>query len=322
MGGVKRALMKLLITGANGQVGHALTQRLQPLGELIVLDRQGADLSRPESLVAVLDAHQPDWIINAAAYTAVDKAESERDLAFTINANAPGVMAEWAAVHGAKLVHYSTDYVFDGELGGSYTEADVTAPLNVYGASKLAGEQAIFAAINSASALASTRAGAAAQAWVFRTTWVYAAQGNNFLKTMLRLGQEREALSVVNDQFGAPTSANWIAEVTAQLIQQHGAGQSPASGLYHLAAAGSTHWQGYAQYVLAHAARLGVALKVSPDDVAGIPASAYPTPAKRPMNSRLNSEPLMQALNLQAPDWREGVLAVVEELLGQGKSVL
>lgn len=295
--------MKILITGANGQVGHALTQRLASLGEVIALDRQGADLSKPEGLVAVLDAHRPDWIINAAAYTAVDKAESEQDLANEINAKAPGVMAAWAEKHGARLVHYSTDYVFDGQLDRPYREDDATAPLNVYGATKLAGEQAILAT--------------KAQAWVFRTTWVFAAHGANFLKTMLRLGQERDALSVVNDQIGAPTSASWIAEVTARLIE---AENTPATGVYHLAAAGSTHWQGYAQFVLSEAQRLGVSLKVNPEQVAGIPSSAYPTPAQRPMNSHLNSDALMGALGLSAPDWRTDVAQVTAELVGQAKS--
>lgn len=295
--------MKILITGANGQVGHALTQRLASLGEVIALDRQGADLSKPEGLVAVLDAHRPDWIINTAAYTAVDKAESEQDLANEINAKAPGVMAAWVEKHGARLVHYSTDYVFDGQLDRPYREDDATAPLNVYGATKLAGEQAILAT--------------KAQAWVFRTTWVFATHGANFLKTMLRLGQERDALSVVNDQIGAPTSASWIAEVTARLIE---AENTPATGVYHLAAAGSTHWQGYAQFVLSEAQRLGVSLKVNPEQVAGIPSSAYPTPAQRPMNSRLNSDALMGALGLSAPDWRTDVAQVTAELVGQAKS--
>lgn len=295
--------MKILITGANGQVGHALTQRLDNIGEVIALDRQGADLSKPDSLMAVLDVYRPDWIINAAAYTAVDKAEVERELAFTINARAPKVLAEWAAVHGAKLVHYSTDYVFDGQLDRPYREDDATAPLNVYGATKLAGEQAILAT--------------KAQAWVFRTTWVFAAHGANFLKTMLRLGQERDALSVVNDQIGAPTSASWIAEVTARLIE---AKNAPTTGVYHLAAAGSTHWQGYAEFVLSEAKRLGMSLKVSPEQVAGIPSSAYPTPAQRPMNSRLNSDALMGALDLSAPDWRKDVAQVIAELVGQAKS--
>ena len=295
--------MKILITGANGQVGHALTQRLASLGEIIALDRQGADLSRSESLAAVLDAHQPDWIINAAAYTAVDKAESEQDLANEINAKAPGVMAAWAEKHGAKLVHYSTDYVFDGQLDRPYSEDDVTAPLNIYGATKLAGEQAILAT--------------KVRAWVLRTTWVFAAHGNNFLKTMLRLGQERDALSVVNDQIGAPTSASWIAEVTARLIEKECV---LATGIYHLSASGSTHWQGYAQFVLSEARRLGVSLKVSPEQVAGIPSSAYPTPAQRPMNSRLSSDALMCALGMSAPDWRVDVAQVTAELVSQAKS--
>lgn len=290
--------MKILITGANGQVGHALTQRLAGLGEIIALDRHSADLSQPESLRAVLDAHSPDWIINAAAYTAVDKAESESELAHAINAQAPKVLAEWAAVHGAKLVHYSTDYVFDGSKDGAYVETDATTPLNVYGASKLAGEQAIAALVG-------------AQAWIIRTTWVFAAHGNNFLKTMLKLAQTRESLSVVNDQFGAPTSADLIADVTAMLIEKVQDDLAPATGLYHLAAAGETHWRAYAQHVLSCAQARGVALKVAPEQVAGIPARDYPTPAARPTNSRLNTGKLERALGITLPDWRVGVVAVV-----------
>ncbi len=296
--------MKILITGATGQVGHALTQRLASLGDVIAVDRHGADLGKSDSLVAVLDSYQPDWIINAAAYTAVDKAESEPVLANEINAKAPGVMAVWAEKHGAKLVHYSTDYVFDGQLDEPYKEDAATAPLNVYGATKLAGEQAILAT--------------KAQAWVFRTTWVFATHGANFLKTMLKLGQERDALSVVNDQVGAPTSASWIAEVTARLMEVENA---PAPGVYHLAAAGSTHWLGYAQFVLSEAQRLGMPLKVNSEQVVGIPSSAYPTPAQRPMNSRLNSDTLMRALGISAPDWRKDVAQVTAELVGQAKSL-
>ncbi len=293
--------MKILITGANGQVGQALTQRLAGLGEIIALDRHSADLSQPESLRSVLDAHGPDWIINAAAYTAVDKAESEPELAFTINAQAPKVLAEWAAAHGAKLVHYSTDYVFDGSKDGAYVETDTPAPLNAYGASKLAGEQAIAAV-------------AGVQAWVFRTTWVFAAHGDNFLKTMLKLAQTRESLSVVNDQFGAPTSADLIADITATLIDKVQGGLGPTTGLYHLAAAGETHWQAYAQHVLRCAQARGVALSIAPEQVAGIPARDYPTPAARPANSRLDTTKLEREFDMTLPDWRVGVETVVNQL--------
>ncbi|REH40371.1 dTDP-4-dehydrorhamnose reductase [Paraperlucidibaca baekdonensis] len=293
--------MKILITGANGQVGQALTQRLTGSGEIVALDRHSADLSQPEHLRAVLDANSPDWIINAAAYTAVDKAESEPELAFTINAQAPKMLAEWAAAHGAKLVHYSTDYVFDGTKVGAYVESDAPAPLNAYGASKLTGEQAIAAV-------------AGVQTWVFRTTWVFAAHGNNFLKTMLKLAQTRESLSVVNDQFGAPTSADLIADVTATLIDKVQGGLGPTTGLYHLAAAGETHWQAYAQHVLRCAQARGEVLNIAPEQVAGIPARDYPTPAARPANSRLDTTKLEREFDMALPDWRVGVETVVNQL--------
>lgn len=291
--------MNILITGSTGQVGHELQRRLASLGEVTAVDRSQCNLADPDSIRACVARVQPDWIINAGAWTAVDKAETEREAAFAVNAEAPGLLAELAAARGARLVHYSTDYVFAGDKVGRYTESDPMQPLNAYGASKLAGEQAIAAVPG-------------VQAWVFRTTWVFGAQGNNFLKTMLKLAQTRDSLSVVNDQFGAPTSAVLIAEVTARLIEM--AEQAPAPGLYHLAAAGETHWQAYAQHVIAQARVLGMSTQVAPEQVRGIPASDYPTPAARPANSRLDCRKLEQAFGMTLPDWRDGVNAVLAEI--------
>lgn len=294
--------MILLITGASGQVGQALARQLGGLGDVVSLDRQGADLSRPDHLTQVLDSVKPDWIINAAAYTAVDKAETDRELAFQVNATAPGVIATWAAANDARLIHYSTDYVFDGRLNRPYVETDQPDPLNVYGESKLAGENAVLSS--------------QAKAWVLRTTWVYSAHGANFLKTILRLAQERDQLSVVNDQFGAPTSAAWIAEVTRKLIvAEEDAVLKP--GIYHLSAAGSTNWHEYAVFLISCAKQLGFELKTTPHHVVGIPSSAYPMPAMRPMNSRLDCSKLMHALGIQSVHWHHEVLGVVKEILGK-----
>lgn len=299
--------MKILVTGCHGQVGAALQRSLAGLGTVVAADRTHCDLSDPVSIRSCVLSELPDVIVNAGAWTAVDKAESECDAAFAINAEAPRVLAELAADLGAMLVHYSTDYVFDGQGEAFWREDDPVLPLNVYGASKLAGEQAIQ----------SVMAARDLQAWILRTTWVYASHGNNFLKTMLRLAATRDSLSVVNDQFGAPTGAALIADVTATLLKQVAAGQAVVSGVYHLAAAGVTHWQGYAQHVIARAAAHGMALRVQADAVQGIPASAYPTPAARPANSRLDCGKLEAALGITLPDWREGVNAVVDALAAE-----
>lgn len=297
--------MNILITGSTGQVGHELQRHLAGLGNLTAVDRQQCNLADADSIRACVRRVQPDWIINAGAWTAVDKAESERDAAFAVNAEAPGLLAELAAEQGARLVHYSTDYVFAGDKPGRYREDDPVQPLNAYGASKLAGEQAI-AAVMARSAL---------QAWTFRTTWVFGSHGNNFLKTMLTLAQTRDSLSVVNDQFGAPTSAALIAAVTTRLIEQVEAGRSIELGLYHLAAAGETHWQAYAQRVIARARAQGASTRIAPEQVQGIPAVQYPTPAARPANSRLDCRRLESALGLTLPDWTIGVDAVVADVV-------
>jgi len=300
--------MNLLITGSTGQVGHELQRQLASVGHVTAVDRQQCNLADPDSIRACVERVQPDWIINAGAWTAVDKAESERDGAFAVNAEAPRVLAELAAARGARLVHYSTDYVFAGDKPGRYQEDDPVQPLNAYGASKLAGEQAIAAVVASREL----------QAWTFRTTWVFGSHGNNFLKTMLKLAQARDSLSVVNDQFGAPTSAALIAEVTAELIRQVEGGRQVTPGLYHLAAAGETHWQAYAQRIIAQARQQGLSTRIEPEQVQGIPAAQYPTPAARPANSRLDCQRLEAALGLSLPDWTIGVDAVVAEIVRTG----
>lgn len=299
--------MKILLLGKNGQVGWELQRALAPLGEVIALDRQGADglcgdLADLERLAATVRALAPDVIVNAAAYTAVDKAESEPDLAMLINGEAPGVLAREAAALGAWLIHYSTDYVFDGSGEEQWQESAPTSPLSVYGRSKLMGEQAIQAS--------------GAKALILRTSWVYAARGHNFAKTMLRLATERDSLNVVADQYGAPTGAELIADVTAQILYRVRADQNPAAlaGIYHLAAAGETSWHGFAQFVLEHAARNGVALKVAPDQIGAIPTEAYPVPAPRPRNSRLALAKLETAFQLKMPSWQQGAQRMLDEI--------
>ncbi|EPF65042.1 dTDP-4-dehydrorhamnose reductase [Pseudomonas syringae] len=299
--------MKILLLGKNGQVGWELQRALAPLGEVIALDRQGTDglcgdLADLERLAATVRALAPDVIVNAAAYTAVDKAESEPDLAMLINGEAPGVLAREAAALGAWLIHYSTDYVFDGSGEEQWQESAPTGPLSVYGRSKLIGEQAIQAS--------------GAKALILRTSWVYAARGHNFAKTMLRLATERDSLNVVADQYGAPTGAELIADVTAQILYRVRADQNPAAlaGIYHLAAAGETSWHGFAQFVLEHAARNGVALKVAPDQIGAIPTEAYPVPAPRPRNSRLALSKLETAFQLKMPSWQQGAQRMLDEI--------
>ena len=296
--------MKILLLGKNGQVGWELQRALCPLGELIALGSADADLRDEQALRACVREHRPGIVVNAAAYTAVDKAESEADVAHAINALAPGVLAEEASRIGAWLVHYSTDYVFDGSRPGPYSEQDPTNPLSVYGRTKLEGERLIAARH--------------ARPLILRTSWVFAARGGNFAKTMLRLAQEREQLNVVADQIGAPTSAELIADVTALALQRIQLAQAPEAlaGIYHLTAGGSTSWHGYAQHVLGLAERHGIALKVKPEQVLPIPSEAYPVPAPRPKNSRLNTSKLQQAFAIHLPDWRFHVERMMEELTG------
>lgn len=288
---------EILLLGKDGQVGWELQRALAPLGRLTALGRAECNLAEVDKLRATVRAVRPSIIVNAAAYTAVDKAESEVDRAFAVNGTAPSVLAEEAKLLGARLVHYSTDYVFDGNKSAPYLEGDATAPLSVYGASKLQGEQAIQAVDG--------------EHVIFRTSWVFAARGGNFAKTMLRFAREREVLKVVDDQFGAPTSAELIADVTALCLYS----KVGLQGLYHLAAAGETSWHAYAQFVLKYAAQRGVELKCRADQVQAIPTSGYPLPAARPANSRLNTDKLQQALGVYLPDWAHHVERMLAETL-------
>jgi dTDP-4-dehydrorhamnose reductase len=299
--------MKILLFGKDGQVGWELQRSLAPLGELIALDRQSTeycgDFGQLQQLAKTMRAIRPDIIVNAAAHTAVDKAESEPELAATLNALAPGVLAQEAAACGALMVHYSTDYVFNGSGTRPFTETDIPAPLNVYGKTKLEGERLV--ALHCPRHL------------IFRTSWVYAARGSNFARAILRSAQERERLTVINDQFGAPTGAELLADVTAFAIlhlQQH----PEHAGLYHLTAGGATSWHGYAEYVIASAQRLRQELKISVREVAPVPSSAYSTPATRPQNSRLDTAKLQATFGLMLPPWQRGVDRMLAEILEQG----
>ena len=298
--------MKILLLGKNGQLGWELQRSLAPLGELVALDRQGAsglcgDLGEPDGLAATVRALRPDVIVNAAAYTAVDRAESEPDLARRINAHAPAALAREAAACGALLVHYSTDYVFHGHGQRPWAEDDPTGPLNVYGQTKLAGEQAIVQA--------------GCRHLILRTSWVYAARGGNFARTMLRLARQQPRLTVIDDQWGAPTGAELIADVSAHAIVQLRARPDKA-GIYHLAAAGETNWFSYAKHVLAQAQSAQAAIEYAVKDILPIPSSAYPVAATRPHNSRLDTRKLRTAFDLHLPPWQAGVDRMLAEILG------
>jgi len=296
--------MKLLLLGKGGQVGWELQRSLAPLGEIVALDFDSTDLhadfSHPEQLAETVLKVRPDVVVNAAAHTAVDKAESEPEFARKLNATSPGVVAQAAQQIGALMVHYSTDYVFDGSGSKPWLEDDLTAPLSVYGSTKLEGELLV--------------ARHCARHLIFRTSWVYAARGGNFAKTMLRLARERDRLTVIDDQFGAPTGAELLADVTAHAIRATLADPGKA-GLYHLVAGGETTWHGYARFVLAQAQAAGVELKASPDAVDAVPTSAFPTPATRPHNSRLNTDKLQATFDLKLPHWQAGVARMLAETL-------
>lgn len=296
--------MKILLFGKNGQVGWELQRSLAPLGEVVALDRYSrdlcGDLSNLQGLAATVQAVRPNLIVNAAAHTAVDKAESEPELARTINALAPGVLAQEAHKLGAWMVHYSTDYVFDGSGSQPWIETDTPAPLSVYGQTKLEGEELVAAHCS--------------RHLIFRTSWVYAARGSNFAKTMLRLAQERERLTVIDDQWGAPTGAELIADVSAHAIRQVRQRLQEA-GLYHLAASGETTWNGYAKHVIAQAERAQPAIKIVATEVACVLTSAFRTPAKRPYNSRLSTAKLQATFGLQLPAWQQGVDRMLFEVL-------
>ncbi len=296
--------MTVLVFGGNGQVGRELLRALAPLGTVVATTRSGmladgsacevVDFDRPDSLPALLDRLRPAHVVNAAAYTAVDRAEQEPEAAFRANAQAPGVLARWCAAHGVPLVHYSTDYVFDGQGGTPYREDAPTAPLGVYGASKRDGEDAVRAA--------------GGRHLIFRTAWVYAAHGGNFLRTMLRLGAERDQLRVVADQIGTPTPAGLIADVTAHALRHPGG----LSGTWHLTASGQTSWHGFAEAIFAEAQAAGVLTKTPMVDA--IASSDYPTPARRPAWSVLDNRRLQQDFGIVLPAWQDGLKRVMAEI--------
>lgn len=299
--------MKILLLGKDGQVGCELQRALAPIGKLVAPPRATLDLDDLDATRRLLRELKPEAIVNAAAYTAVDKAQSEPERAHRINAEAVAVLAQEAHRLGAWLVHYSTDYVFNGEKTSPYREDDATGPLSVYGSTKLAGEEAI-------------RKHHAAH-FIFRTSWVYAARGGNFAKTILRLAKERESLKVVGDQYGAPTSAELLADVTALTLYRMMSDREAArslSGTYHVVAGGETTWCEYARYVIRLAAEHRVALRATPERVEAIPTEAYPLPAARPKNSRLHTGKLKNTFNLQPPHWQYHVSRMIEELTLQG----
>jgi len=298
--------MRILLVGKGGQVGRELQGPLASLGDLVSLDRAAADLERPDDLAALVRRDRPDVIVNAAAYTAVDKAEGEPGKARLVNATAVGALARAAAELGALLVHYSTDYVFDGMQAGRRVETDPTRPLSVYGRTKLEGEEAIAAV--------------GCRHWIFRASWVYAAHGHNFVRTMLRLARERDELRVVDDQFGVPTSAGLIARVTAAAVGRLAAGSAPAHGIYHLVPHGATTWCRFAREVLAAARDCGLPLRCPPERVVAIATAEYPLPARRPANSLLDTTKLETALNMRLPAWQDDVPSVVAALVSEGLS--
>jgi len=293
MNRIQQGTAKILLTARNGQVGWELQRTLAPLGEVVALDRTALDLAAPDAIRTVIREVKPQLIVNAAAYTAVDRAETEPDLAHAVNATAPGIMAEEAKRLGAALIHYSTDYVFDGAKDGAYVEEYPTNPLNVYGKTKLAGEQAI-------------RASGAAHL-ILRTSWVYGARGKNFLLTMLRLAKEREELKIVADQIGAPTWSRHIAETTAQILAQR-IGQWPElDGLYHFTAGGATSWHGFASAIV-ELSGIAPSPRLIP-----IPTTEYPLPATRPKNSLLANTSLAATFGLTMPDWSLSLRLCMEQ---------
>ncbi|EPM3638213.1 dTDP-4-dehydrorhamnose reductase [Enterobacter roggenkampii] len=296
--------MKILLIGKNGQVGWELQRSLATLGDVVAVDYFDntlcGDLSNPQGIAQTIQTVKPDVIVNAAAHTAVDKAETEQELSRLLNADSVEVIAKESAKLGALLIHYSTDYVFNGEGTHYRNEDEQTGPLNVYGETKLAGELAV--------------AKHNARHFIFRTSWVYATRGANFAKTMLRLAKEKEKLSIINDQFGAPTGAELLADATAIAIRT-AVNNQKLFGTYHLVASGETTWFDYAQYVFSIAKELGETLSLK--EVIGVDTSAYPTPARRPHNSRLSNKKFQTAFEVKLPDWKVGVKRVVTEILGK-----
>lgn len=294
---------RFLVTGANGQLGFELQRALAPLGEVTACGRDACDLSNPDSIRAAVRAAKPNVIFSAGAYTAVDKAESEPDLASAVNGDAPGILGEEATKLGALVIHYSTDYVFDGTKTSAYREEDATNPLGVYGKTKLVGEKALAAS--------------SADHLIFRTSWVFGAHGKNFIKTILRLAASRDELRIVADQIGAPTGAALLADASAHIATRYlrDGRKNFSFGLYHLAARGETSWYGFAQHIVAKAAAASSPLQATLESILPIPADEYPTPAARPANSRLDTSKFRAAFGLHLPDWTHGVDQVLDVLL-------
>ena len=299
--------MKILLFGKDGQVGWELRRSLSWLGDLICFGRKEADLENLPALYRVIEQHRPHVVVNAAAYTAVDKAESDDATAKAVNAVAAGVLAEEAAKHNAWLVHYSTDYVYDGTKSSPYVESDVTCPLSVYGKTKREGDELIRKHNP--------------KHMIFRTSWVYAARGRNFIRTILGLAQKRDDLKVIDDQFGAPTSAGLIADVTALVIylvwQQSDQVRRDLAGTYHLVAAGETNWFDFAQFVLEQAQARGVAVKVKPSQLLAISTDEYRVTAKRPKNSRMATDKIREAFGIHLPHWHYHVDLMLDDILAK-----
>jgi dTDP-4-dehydrorhamnose reductase len=298
--------VKILLFGKGGQVGWELQRSLQTLGELVAVDFDSTDLcgdfSRPDEIARTVREVQPQIIVNAAAHTAVDKAENEPAFARLLNAESPGVLAREAASSGALLMHYSTDYIFDGSGTAPWTEDSPTGPLSVYGRTKLEGEEAIRTS--------------GCRHLIFRTSWVYASRGGNFAKTMLRLAQERDTLNVIDDQHGAPTGADLLADLTAHALRTTLV-RPELAGTYHVVPQGVTTWHGYATHVIEFARAAGLPVKVAPGAIAAVSTSAFPTPAKRPANSRMDTTKLQRSFGVTLPDWRVGVERMLTEVLGR-----
>jgi dTDP-4-dehydrorhamnose reductase len=295
--------MNILLTGKNGQVGFELQRALAPLGKVHAVDVAECNLADESSVRALVLRTRPDVIVNPAAYTAVDKAESEVELARAINARAPAVLGEEGEKLGALVVHYSTEYVFDGLKQGAYTEGDLTNPQSVYGRTKCDGELALQ--------------NTGAKHLILRTSWVVGAHGGNFAKTMLRLASERDSLSVVADQYGAPTSATLLADVTAHLIRQYlrEGGDNFPYGTYHLVSSGDTNWCDYARFVVGEAIKAGKPMRACPEAIKAITTAEYPTPAARPANSRLDTNKFQQTFGLTLPHWQDGLKHILEQIL-------
>ena len=303
--GAREPVLRILLTGRNGQVGFELRRALAPLAEIVAVGHAECDFARPQEIRRLVRSVRPAIIVNPAAYTAVDRAETERELAFAINATAPRILGEEAARLGAFVVHYSTDYVFDGTKHGAYDESDATRPRSAYGESKREGELALLNATH--------------HHLILRTGWVAGTHGANFARTMLRLASERDSLSVVADQWGAPTSAALLADITAHLVRQRQrqvAREAFPYGTYHCVAAGETNWCDYARFVVGSAIQFGRPLKAGPAAIRAITTAEYPTAASRPANSRLDTRKLREAFGLELPHWQTGIQHVVQQILG------